>query len=330
MSTPEPLSGEVTEAMIDEFDATAMWTAEAVLDLGPEYALPAACRGSGTPASLDWLIQELRLAPNVGFLDSGAGVGGPAEYAARSTGALPILVEPMEGACRAASRLFGRPVVVGNGTSLPCPDKSFSAALSLGVLCTVPDKTAHLNELARVLGPHGKLGLLVYERSVPDLPQQPRGNHFPSVSETNTLVRQAGLVVAATALLTEFGPAPTEWQATADRVDAWIAERHESEATWQKANEQQSIVRSLIESELVVGRLIVAQRSTYQPRLADAVSPQTLIATRDHGATCGCSQSVPRPTPEGEAPSSSALKSQPVSPGEEEHACTQEPRRQHR
>jgi len=41
----------MADAMDAEFDTVAMWTAEVVDALGPEYALPAGCRGSGSPES---------------------------------------------------------------------------------------------------------------------------------------------------------------------------------------------------------------------------------------------------------------------------------------
>ena len=95
------------EAMADEFDTVAWWTASAVAELGEDHALPAACRGSGSPAALDWLATSMGLREGLRLLDSGAGVGGPAEHAARSYGVRPTLAEPMEGACRAARRAAG-------------------------------------------------------------------------------------------------------------------------------------------------------------------------------------------------------------------------------
>lgn len=181
------------DAMVEEFDTVATWTAEAVADLGSEYALPAACRGSGSPAALDWLANRLGLDRGTRLLDSGAGVGGPAEYAASTRGVLPILVEPMEGACRAAARLFTHPVVVGDGATLPFPDGWFDAAWSLGVLSTVEDKTRHLAELARVVKTGGAVGMLVFVRTVDQLPEQPKGNVFPDRPELDTELRRTGL-----------------------------------------------------------------------------------------------------------------------------------------
>ena len=43
----------MSEAMDAEFDTVAEWTAQVVEELGPEYHIPAACRGSGSPRALD-------------------------------------------------------------------------------------------------------------------------------------------------------------------------------------------------------------------------------------------------------------------------------------
>ena len=40
---------DMDEAMEDEFDTVAEWTAQVAADLGPEYFIPAGCRGSGQP-----------------------------------------------------------------------------------------------------------------------------------------------------------------------------------------------------------------------------------------------------------------------------------------
>ena len=45
------------EDQTDEFDVAARWTAESVGRLGPDHAIPAACRGSGGPGALAWLAQ---------------------------------------------------------------------------------------------------------------------------------------------------------------------------------------------------------------------------------------------------------------------------------
>ncbi len=109
----------MSEAMHAEFDTIADWTAAAARSLGSDYYLPAACRGSGSPASLDWLLDHLHAGQGTTVLDCGAGVGGPSAYAAIRRGVRPLLVEPEARACRAAQKSV-RPACRtrrGNGTT---------------------------------------------------------------------------------------------------------------------------------------------------------------------------------------------------------------------
>ena len=96
-----------------EFDTMASWTADAVKALGPEYAIPAACRGSGNPAALEWLGRALDLAPGRLLVDVGAGIGGPAAFARAEFEVRPVLLDPMAepaGAAPAVRRRVGRRV----------------------------------------------------------------------------------------------------------------------------------------------------------------------------------------------------------------------------
>ena len=80
--------------MAAEFDTVAAWTAEVARDLGPEYHVPAGCRGSGSPAMMRWFLDRLDLPPGTRILDCGAGVGGPAAFAAEEANVRPMLTDP--------------------------------------------------------------------------------------------------------------------------------------------------------------------------------------------------------------------------------------------
>ncbi len=246
----------MSDAMVEEFDTMATWTADAVAELGEGHALPAACRGSGSPAALDWLAERLRLGPGTRLLDSGAGLGGPAEYVASRCGLQPTLVEPMEGACRAAARLFGRPVLVADGAALPFPDDTFDAAWSLGVLCTVKDKDRHLAEMARAVRQGSRVGLLVYTSMVDELPVQPDGNRFPTLGELDAAMRRTGLEVEEEARIADFPASPDAWQGAVDRVTSLIERDHRDDDGLRIAQEQEQVMGDLIEDGLVVGRLL--------------------------------------------------------------------------
>jgi SAM-dependent methyltransferase len=246
----------LAEPMMDEFDTVAWWTALAVDELGDDHALPAACRGSGSPAALDWLASSMQLTAGMRLLDSGAGVGGPAEYVARTHGVRTVLAEYMEGACRAARRLFGRPVVVADGLRLPVPDAAFDAVWSLGVLCTIDDKRTYLSELRRAVTPGGAVGLLVYARAVDTLPDQPDGNSFPSRTELMDDLAAAGLTVIDEMLLADLSPTPDEWNEAATAVEEVVERDHHGDERWKRAESQQETIVGLIHDELVVGLLV--------------------------------------------------------------------------
>src|SRR5690348_3978409 len=100
----DPRMSEPPEAMEAEFDTVARWTEQVIRDIGADNAIPAACRGSASPAALSWLAERLRLRTGTIFLDSGAGIGGPAAWVRREYDVAPVLCDPMQGACAAAYR----------------------------------------------------------------------------------------------------------------------------------------------------------------------------------------------------------------------------------
>lgn len=248
------------DAMVEEFDTWATWTADAVAELGEAHALPAACRGSGSPAALDWLVDRMGLGRGDRLLDSGAGVGGPAEHAARTAGIEPFLVEPMAGACRAAVRLFGRSVVLGDGGALPCPDGAFDAAWSLGVLCTVDDKVGQLAELVRVVHPGAPVGLLVFVRRVDRLEEQPEGNSFPSEDELFAAVTEAGLEVVDQAWVADLPSTPDEWSQAVQEVEDVVRRDHGHEEGYRVAEAQSDLVGRLIGDGQVADLLLVCRK----------------------------------------------------------------------
>jgi SAM-dependent methyltransferase len=247
------------EPMKDEFDTLPLWTAAAVQEVGPQAAVPAGCRGSGTPAALRWLAETMGLRPGMRLLDSGAGVGGPAELAAREYGVSPVLVDPMLGACLAAARLFRRPVAVSAGELLPFAAGAFDAAWCIGVICTVEDKGSLLAELRRVVRDGSPVGLLAFARTTTPLPDQPEGNHFPDAEELTTLLDGAGLQTVARAALADFPDPPAQWQDEADRVDAVVQRDHGHDERLRTAQQQEQAIGRLLAEGLVVGTMLACR-----------------------------------------------------------------------
>ncbi len=105
-----------SEAMEAEFDTVAGWTEEAVRALGPEYAVPAGCRGSGSEGALRWLADRL----DARSRRPGCSTRGRA-WAARpggwrpSAGCARSAPSPWPPPSGPARRLFGLPSVVAPG-----------------------------------------------------------------------------------------------------------------------------------------------------------------------------------------------------------------------
>jgi SAM-dependent methyltransferase len=240
--------GGAASPMEAEFDVVAAWTEQAVAALGPQYAVAAACRGSGSPAALGWLADALRVRPGVRMLDAGSGLGGPAAWLADRYGVRPYCAEPMHGAAAACRRLFGLPTVSASAAALPYPAGTFDLAWCLGVLCTTTDKAAILTELRRVLRPGGEIGLLVYAATGPITEPRPAGNAFPAEADLPALLGAAGLIVAASAAAADLPPAPPDWQRRGDRVDLLVADRHRDHPSWQQARRQSARIGHLLDT----------------------------------------------------------------------------------
>jgi len=246
------------DAMAAEFDTVAEWTADVAVDLGPEFYLPAGCRGSGSPAVLQWFTDRLGLAAGTRMLDCGAGVGGPAAFAAERTGVTPVLSDPEAGACRAARRLFRMPVVQSS-SDLPFSSGSFDVAWCLGVLCTVQQQDRLLAELSRVLAGGARLGLLVFVADSPQLPKQPQGNNFPTRNGLRELLTAAGLDVEVTTTVTAVDAHDDRWQERSDAVESELQRRHKSDPRWQAAQEQSTVMGDLLNSGDVVPTMLIAR-----------------------------------------------------------------------
>ena len=250
----------MSEAMDAEFDTVAEWTAQVAVELGPDYYIPAGCRGSGSPGALDWLIDSMELAPGHTLLDCGAGIGGPAVYAAQSRSVLPLLVEPEAGACRAAKRLFDYPVLRATGSALPVADVSFDAAWSLGVLCTTADQLTLLEELRRAVLPGGRIGLLVFVARESVARNEVEGNFFPTTAGLTELVNKASLEVERWRGTADLPPIPRSWNERVAALDDALNRRYGHTRAWKLAEHQRSRFAQLLETETVTGELLVLRR----------------------------------------------------------------------
>lgn len=243
-----------------EFDVVAGWTADAVAELGQDHAVPGACRGSGSPAALEWIGHRLALDRGSRLLDCGAGTGGAAAFAAATFGATPLLAEPMIGACRAARRMFDLPVVTADGGRLPLASGWADAAWALGVLSTTTNPDSLLAEVHRALVPGGSLGLLVLVQVVDQLPEEPADNHFPTASGLEGSLHRAGFGVEVVRTLEGLPSPPEDWDRRARRVEEVVARDHGGDPRWITAEANTSTIGRLLDGGHLEVRLVHARR----------------------------------------------------------------------
>jgi len=249
----------MSTSMDAEFDVMPRWVAEAVAELGPGHAGPAACRGSVGPAGLRWLADRTRVGLGGLLVDVGGGMGGPAAWAREQRGAAPLVVEPQPGACWAARRMFGLPTVVGSGDAVPVGDGRAASVWCLGVLCTTTDKLGLLCELRRIATPGGRLGLFVLvDRGLRDQP--PAGNSFPSEFELAAALATARLEVVDSVDVADLPAAPPDWERRTAETDEAVRARHGREPAWRRMQDQQARLARLLDTGQVAGRLLAVHR----------------------------------------------------------------------
>ncbi len=114
---------------------------------------------------LEAIFSSLELGRGRRLLDVGCGAGGPARFAARTTGCEVVGVDNSEGAISTASRLSREEGVrdratfqaADAGKRLPFEDASFSAILCIDAIVLLPQRSAVLLDWVRMLQPGGRL-----------------------------------------------------------------------------------------------------------------------------------------------------------------------------
>jgi ubiquinone/menaquinone biosynthesis C-methylase UbiE len=140
---------------------------------GPQQSRFARCLERREARRPDQVHQELRRQALAGLrgsvIEVGAGDGRSFEHYPATVERV-LAVEP-DATARAAAQdradaaKVPITIVDGEAASLPAEDESFDAAVVMGVLCTVPDPSAALRELRRVLVPGGELRFWEHVRS---------------------------------------------------------------------------------------------------------------------------------------------------------------------
>ena len=176
-----------------------------------------------------------------------------------------MLVEPEPGACRAAARLFGGFVVQADARALPFPDAAASAVWSLGVLCTLDgpqSQLAMLREMRRVTRLGGRIGLLVYAATRPELDDPPEGDHFPTRGQLSALLAGADLRLLRQAEASDLPEASRQWRDRAAAVERELRRRYGGTPQLSEANEQSDRIGHLLRSgELTCELMVLSDRN---------------------------------------------------------------------
>jgi ubiquinone/menaquinone biosynthesis C-methylase UbiE len=119
------------------------------------------------------LVETAALAPGMQVLDVACGTGIVARLAAAQVGSTGHVVgldanEPMLAVARAQPAPTGAQIEwrQGDATNLPFPDKQFDRVLCQHGLQYVPDRTATLREMRRVLARDGRLAVSTFSQSI--------------------------------------------------------------------------------------------------------------------------------------------------------------------
>jgi len=154
-----------------------------------------------TLADLRQLASALNLSPGSRFSDVACGMGGPALWIARETGAhlsgvdlSPVAVAHAEKRAQSLGLAATASFSVGSFAHTGLETASMDAAMSVDALQYAPDKAAALREFARIIRPGGVLAFYAFEldperaRGLPVIGDDPVDDYRP-------LLRDAGFEI---------------------------------------------------------------------------------------------------------------------------------------
>jgi ubiquinone/menaquinone biosynthesis C-methylase UbiE len=145
-----------------------------------------------TLQDLRHLAEALGLSPGSRFADVACGMGGPALWIARETGAhlsgvdlSPVAVAQAENRAQSLGLASNARFSVGSFAHTGLETASMDAAMTIDALQYAPDKTAALREFARIIRPGGALALFAFElhperaRGLPVIGDDPVDDYRP-------------------------------------------------------------------------------------------------------------------------------------------------------
>jgi SAM-dependent methyltransferase len=207
----DEISGGVFDAVRAGYDAvytalprsdtfSRLWRSNAYRD---DFPAEFAHIGFLTLGEAQRLLALLAPGPGEAVVDVACGTGGPGLWIAQQTGASLIGVDPSPAGLAAARQRAARTGLDGRSRfaegsfeQTHLPGGSADVVMSIEAFQYAPDKRAGLSELARILRPGGRLGLICFEADpaktagLPVLGVDPVGDYHP-------LLKSAGFDVVA-------------------------------------------------------------------------------------------------------------------------------------
>jgi ubiquinone/menaquinone biosynthesis C-methylase UbiE len=107
------------------------------------------------------IVEHINVGPGKTFIDLGCGSGGPGLWIAQQTGANYLGIDFSQNALEKANQRISEfelngtaKFQLGDITALELPENSFDGAISLDVISFIPDTSAAISEIARILRPN--------------------------------------------------------------------------------------------------------------------------------------------------------------------------------
>jgi ubiquinone/menaquinone biosynthesis C-methylase UbiE len=177
------------------------------------------------------MVKELRLSPGDTLVDVACGMGGPALLAAKNTGAKLVGVDISSVAVRRANERAASlgmsdsaKFVVGTFAATGLDSASADGVMSEDALQYVPDKTAALKEIARILRPGKRLVCVAFELN-PEAAATAPGMSSDPVTDYRPLLEATGFDIQTYEEIPGCpDPVRNTYQTLLDNRDALIPE----------------------------------------------------------------------------------------------------------
>ena len=121
------------------------------------------------------------------------------------------------------------------------------------------DPVQGLREMRRVTRRDGRIGLLVYVATTPELDDPPEGNHFPARGQLSALVSGANIRLLAQAEASDLPEASRQWRERTAAVERELQRRYGDTPQLSEANEQSDRIGHLLRTGQLSCELMVLE-----------------------------------------------------------------------